>query len=348
MNKCLNRICLIAACIGMGTAQSARAADITSDFIFRHNTTGSDAVWVMSGVSYSASALLSPDPVSDLNWKIVATGDFNRDGHSDLVWWHSTDGQIKVWYMNGASRTSEVFFGSSPVSDTNWRIVGVADFNKDGNLDLVWQHATTYQIAIWYMNGLNLLSSTITSPSTASGWWIVGIGDFNWDGHPDFLFQNQTLGDLAIWYMNDYSLISSTLTTPSNPGTGWQAIDAANMNGDSSPDILFQHTDSSIAVWYMNGASMTLPTATDPASPGDVNWRIAATGEVILSSTDSDGDGLPDSWENFYFGNLSQTANGDYDGDGWTNLQEFRNQTNPTRADLKITIGKPRSQSRIP
>jgi hypothetical protein len=45
---------------------------------------------------------------------------------------------------------------------------------------------------------------------------------------------------------------------------------------------------------------------------------------------DSDGDGLPDSWENQYFGNLSQTASGDPDGDGRTNAQEYADGTNPT------------------
>jgi hypothetical protein len=45
---------------------------------------------------------------------------------------------------------------------------------------------------------------------------------------------------------------------------------------------------------------------------------------------DSDNDGLLDSWEIQYFGNLSQGPNGDPDGDGLTNLQEYQGGTNPT------------------
>jgi len=48
------------------------------------------------------------------------------------------------------------------------------------------------------------------------------------------------------------------------------------------------------------------------------------------SPVDADGDGMPDAWELQYFGNLNQTANGDYDRDGVTNLQEFINGTDPT------------------
>jgi hypothetical protein len=44
---------------------------------------------------------------------------------------------------------------------------------------------------------------------------------------------------------------------------------------------------------------------------------------------DSDGDGMPDSWEMAHFGNLNQTATGDFDGDGASNLQEFFDGTDP-------------------
>ena len=54
---------------------------------------------------------------------------------------------------------------------------------------------------------------------------------------------------------------------------------------------------------------------------------------------DSDMDQMPDSWENFYFGDLSQGATDDYDGDGQSNLAEFLAGTNPTSTDdvLRIT-----------
>ena len=47
---------------------------------------------------------------------------------------------------------------------------------------------------------------------------------------------------------------------------------------------------------------------------------------------DSRGCGMPDSWQLQYFGNLTQEALGDYDGDGVNNLQEFLDGTNPTNA----------------
>jgi hypothetical protein len=48
---------------------------------------------------------------------------------------------------------------------------------------------------------------------------------------------------------------------------------------------------------------------------------------------DSDSDGLVDTWELQYFGNLSQTGTGDPDGDGLDNLAEEDAGTNPTLQD---------------
>lgn len=64
---------------------------------------------------------------------------------------------------------------------------------------------------------------------------------------------------------------------------------------------------------------------------------IAVRGNLVrvdFSQPDSDGDGLPDSWELQYFGSSSGAdPNGDPDGDARNNLQEYLAGTNPLRAD---------------
>jgi hypothetical protein len=45
--------------------------------------------------------------------------------------------------------------------------------------------------------------------------------------------------------------------------------------------------------------------------------------------TDTDGDGLPDAWEQQYFGGLQFSANADTDQDGLSNLEELKAGTNP-------------------
>ncbi len=50
----------------------------------------------------------------------------------------------------------------------------------------------------------------------------------------------------------------------------------------------------------------------------------------VTSAIDSDGDGMPDSWEMQYFGSLIQDATTDFDHDGITDLEEYQNGTDPT------------------
>lgn len=52
-----------------------------------------------------------------------------------------------------------------------------------------------------------------------------------------------------------------------------------------------------------------------------------------LTWADTDGDGLPDDWEKFYFNNLNQNGAGHSDNDGLTNAQEFAAGTDPTKTD---------------
>ncbi|MBI1178145.1 hypothetical protein GC207_11985 [bacterium] len=51
---------------------------------------------------------------------------------------------------------------------------------------------------------------------------------------------------------------------------------------------------------------------------------------ATLSLPDSDGDGLPDSWELTWFGTLARDGSGDFDNDGVSDHDEFVAGTNPT------------------
>jgi hypothetical protein len=42
--------------------------------------------------------------------------------------------------------------------------------------------------------------------------------------------------------------------------------------------------------------------------------------------TDTDNDGMKDSWETSNFGDLTRDGTGDFDGDGYTDLEEYINQ----------------------
>ncbi|MSP15952.1 MAG: PKD domain-containing protein [Myxococcales bacterium] len=61
--------------------------------------------------------------------------------------------------------------------------------------------------------------------------------------------------------------------------------------------------------------------------------RTCQPWEISVRFIDTDGDGLPDSWEEFYFGDLLQDTFDDPDDDGLVNAEEFAELTDPTMYD---------------
>ena len=80
----------------------------------------------------------------------------------------------------------------SVVEDTDWRIVGVADFNGDGHSDFLWQHQSSGLFSVWHMNGLGRSDGVLLLPGEL-GFQIRivtlrAIGDVNGDEWPDLVW----------------------------------------------------------------------------------------------------------------------------------------------------------------
>lgn len=72
------------------------------------------------------------------------------------------------------------------VLPSGWTIKGAADFNKDGNLDVVASNGSANQF--WFLNADGSVRSTSATLSW-SGWTLVGVLDHDHDGNTDLLFQ---------------------------------------------------------------------------------------------------------------------------------------------------------------
>jgi chitodextrinase len=144
--------------------------DGKSDILWNNGATGENAVWFMNGASMSNGAAMNA--VTDLNWSIAGVGDFDGDGKSDILWHNRATGENTIWLMNGATVLSSgaVF---ATVSDLNWSIAGVGDFDGNGKSDILWRNRATGENAIWFMNGASISSGATVNPLLGSDWSVT-------------------------------------------------------------------------------------------------------------------------------------------------------------------------------
>ena len=98
------------------------SGDGRPDFLWRHRASGWNAVWFMADNVLTSATFTNPPLLADVNWVVGATGDYNFDGRTDIVWRNVSTGDNMIWFMNGVTMTGGA--STSPLADVGWKIVG--------------------------------------------------------------------------------------------------------------------------------------------------------------------------------------------------------------------------------
>ena len=99
------------------------------------------------------------------NWKVVGTGDFNGDSHSDILL-QNTNGNVAIWEMNGTDLMSSAAVANP---GPNWHAIGT-----NGGSDILLQN-TSGQTAIWDTSGTSITGSGAVSANAGPNWRAVGL-----------------------------------------------------------------------------------------------------------------------------------------------------------------------------
>jgi hypothetical protein len=108
----------------------------------------------------------------------------------------------------------------------------------------------------------------------------------------------------------------------------------------------------SLGNWVMNRDAVDARIVNEYTTKGGIvpdNETQVGGFPVLASGTpyvDNDHDGMSDAWESAKFGTLTKTAIGDEDSDGYTNVEEFLNGTNPN-GTTSIHYGKSNLQHAV-
>jgi hypothetical protein len=184
---------------------------------------------------------------------LVGTGDFNRDGHLDLVFIGAglggLGGNLDVLLGNGDGS----FHTTPPISLGFITGITVGDFRGDGKLDL----AVSVDVAVAPTFGASAVEvllgngdGTFGPPTVYGGFSPVAVGDFNGDGKPDIIGIVPAFGDrsgiispasIAVLPGNGDGTfrrpVGYTVPAPSSLAVG-------DFNGDGKPDVVVTHSSS--------------------------------------------------------------------------------------------------------
>lgn len=126
----------------------------------------------LNGAVSPKQAYFNPEKAKATKTQSVGCPDLNGDGKPDVLF--ALDGQLSVWFMDGTKRIGSANLVPSNPTTTKYRVVGTADYNGDGKTDLLFQSKKDGKLELWFMNGINRISSTVPTPAKEiSTDWVV-------------------------------------------------------------------------------------------------------------------------------------------------------------------------------
>jgi hypothetical protein len=253
---------------------------------------------------------------------------------------------------------------ASAEPDPSWRIVGPADFTRDGRSEMVLRNPMTGEYRLWLLDGDSVTGTRALQSSSDPNLDMVALADFDRDGSPDLLWRNRVTGENSIWYMNgDAFLRSANIQTVDD--VRWTVVAAADFNGDERPDILWRHVGTGEnMIWFMDGEvtyqqEVVLRVADlywraavvdDFNKDGypDIVWWNASSGQTVLWEMRGAVELAHSTIDTVTDTNLRPVASGDFDSDGrpelvWQDVVTGRSEIGKVAAPAQLISPDPGS-----
>jgi hypothetical protein len=182
------------------------------------------------------------------NPQSVAVADFNGDGKLDIV--VANSGYSTVTELLGDGTGGFAAAAGSPfAAGANPQSVAAADFNGDGNADIVVANSGSNTATVLFGNGTGGFTAATGGPfATGANPQCVAVADFNGDGKPDFITANFN-SDSATVLLNSLPAITLNFSSLTFYAGAGQAAPASIPVNVSSPTAGSTYAASSKQPW---------------------------------------------------------------------------------------------------
>jgi len=284
---------VITALIGVFAVAQTTAPGSLSHLYRMQLSTGQTVSGTWRGARLQGATKLASTPAA--GWVLIGATASDRNGTKRLVYSDRSSGALAVNLYG----KHESFLGSVSLAPlgAGWTARAVADIGGDGNLDVIANHESTGQVAVYFFGGpqgTTFLRSETISPLSAMGWNVIGAADLNGDGHPDLLLQNSSTRQVMVAYLGGSSGTTVTATQELNSSSfgGWTAVGMQDMNGDGHPDLILVNdaTGESIVNYYGGELGVAYLGSSYLDRSGSPDWKLVVpsrSAPAVMDTTNS-------------------------------------------------------------
>jgi hypothetical protein len=242
------------------------------------------SVWVLPNEGNGTFGL-GTAYATDFQPQGLAVADFNKDGKLDFAVGSELGALLTIALGNGdGTFRAGVNYGLKYPGSQIFSIAA-ADFNGDGNLDLVQAGGVAANNATTVLLGSShgALGASIAGPALCNSPNWVDAGDVNGDGKPDVVAAlNCSPGEVAVMFGTGNGSFQPPVyysTGETSAFTYSGTVKLADTRGDGRLDLLVCNLDGSLSVLLNNGRGVfgtadLIPAVTGAAEPiltGDFN-----------------------------------------------------------------------------